>query len=314
MKTILLLIVILVASCSGHSNLDFSNSEPKNDWQREFLYGKVKELTQFKANYLNSENQHIENPEKEFKKLFSDYGKNCYSEYYNGDGKVRQSQKREYNSRNQMISYISEDYDEPSKIIESDSYDKNGNRIFSNVVMDDSIFFTSTNEIDSLHNITKQINVQNGDTTVIQYSYRYNDNRQIILILEKEISRIFTSEIITENKYNKNGQMIESVNKLDHNREMKSIFEYRGSGQLSEMSAYDSGQLKMQTSYDKNHNPVLRTYFENGLPEKELRFSYKFDSFDNWIEKKVEEKEDFKNDKGYLPIYIQKREIKYYQP
>jgi hypothetical protein len=315
MKVSFLFTGLVLVACSVNPGSDVNFDNPRNDWEREFLYGRVKELNQFKANLLNSEKLISEEPVREFTKKFTEFGELLYAEYFDGLGGIYQYQNYSYNSNHKKISLAIKNCSansDFSEMKEFDHYNANGNPDSSNIVLDDSIHETIRFETGNDHYPVRQTSVQNGDTTASKYTYRFNEKKQVLFKHVWEIKRNDTFEYTIENKYDLIGNLTEAINKSKLGVS-RTVYEYSSDGRRSKLTEYMDGQVIKQTLYDAYSNPRLISYFTNDSVTRELRYNYKYDSLNNWIERHAEVKDGGKNDGSYIPVFIQSRKIEYFK-
>ncbi|WP_299112854.1 hypothetical protein [uncultured Winogradskyella sp.] len=183
---------------------------------------------------------------------------------------------------------------------------------FRNITINDTLNIEFHSTFAKLDRIEERMKIENGDTTLIKYNYKFDSNENIILLEEIENG----TKTVTENKYDQNGNIVESINGLN-NFKMKTVTIYKA-GQISKIEYYsifdDSEQLlESVTEFDKYYNPINeKTYQENKL-NRETKNEYEFDDNGNWIKKTVSLKEHFYNSKKFVPIYIESRKIEYWE-
>lgn len=272
--------------------------EMKSESIKEFdkagndTYGEVKKEgeTSFKIiKKYNDKGQNIlnegigtKNPMKK-KMEYNEHGEESYVEYYK-DGKL--------SSTNKMV-------EEAGKITEVHTNSKGEEKIMS------------VKEIDSQRRIVKQLENLENDTlvTTFEYDARNNVIKEVKNRMRfKKFSRIYTNE------YNVKDQLLEhKILDMDGGILKKVTNKYGSEGNISEQLESDDTEVQTLTNYNekglmikksktRNNNwiPILeRQYNDQGhvIEEQNYDFkgdlkkttvsTYKYDSRDNWIEKKV---------------------------
>lgn len=290
--------------------------------ETENLSGKVKEMTLFKQEVIDQEIK----PKIKYKsKIFNSTGRLLYDEKLEDNGRIHVFDTVIYNNKNNVTEFVTAyKYD---KSTESGNYhvkyiyDEKKNQITTNSVQQFIIgdFNTTSQEqiittYDSLINTIKELSITNNDTSQITIrKYIYNDFGQYISATHYTKSKISKSEASEEEVYDGNKNMIKQAiyydGKLNYIREFK----------------YDRNNLKEQLTETLMDSSVFVTKFNlKGLPiekqnyKKEILqsdefYQYKFDSQNNWIEKKVLKQDLIKREKEAKLTSIETREITYYE-
>ncbi len=294
-----------------NTNLKPTYSEFKNAWESNNLYGKIKELKQLKAN-SQGENK-FEKPILNFTQKFTDFGEIKEIESYDNFGELIQKDVYEFDSNNFLIKTIS--INKPAELnyimtVKNDTVNKNNVRT---LIINDSLKQQITVFYDEKDFVTKQVAIEKGDTTTINHKYHFeNDN----LISEIQFERDEKKPNQEFNyKYDNNRNLVESSTRTEWNEYLTKT-EWKDNRILKQteytVSADLNKHLDRITEYDKLFNPINVKIYENSELNRELEYDYEFDKFGNWIKRTVSMKEHFANSDKFIPIYIESREIKYW--
>lgn len=286
-------------------------SDFENAWESNNLYGKIKELKQFKSN-SKGENK-FEKPILNLIQKFTNLGEIREFESYDGFGEPIQKDVYEYDSNDYLIKKISTN--KPAQLnyvmtVKNDTVNKNSIR---NVIINDSLKQQVTVFFDQKDFVTKQVAIEKGDTTTVNHKYHFENDNLISEIQFEENENNPVQEF--HYKYDNIGNLIESRTKTEwieylietewkNNRIFKQT-EYTISADLKK-------HLDRITEYDRQFNPVNIKIFENSELNRELDYIYEFDKFGNWTKRTVFMKEHFVNSNNFIPIYRETREIKYW--
>ncbi|WP_321318074.1 hypothetical protein [Labilibaculum sp.] len=307
-KTLLLLLIV---SCN---TIDYKPKykDFENAWERENLIGNVKKITQYKANVTDLETGKTEKPVIEFKKEFTETGNISYQEHFNNFGKLQQCTKNTFDRNGFRIESISENFVMLMKTEEKVVFDTiMKKQVSTHAIFNDSIKFDAFFKYDKNGNLIKAISIENADTTINRLEYKYDNFKNIIF--KKQIQKVdsVTYEYFDEFKYNQEGNIVESSFKSDY-ADTKSTYEYDKENRLLKISEFQSGQIQKETTFDKFYNKTLVRFFVNEVPNREMKYEYKFDNKGNWIKSEVFVKENLELNK-IIPIFIETRKIEYYE-
>tara|TARA_R110002051_G_scaffold92740_1_gene162520 strand:- start:364 stop:1308 length:945 start_codon:yes stop_codon:yes gene_type:complete len=308
----LILFLSLFISCKNELNIQPKYSDFETDLEVRNLFGKVKELSQFRANIKNSDKNQTEKPIINLKENFTENGFVKSTEYFGTFGKTQQITENFYDANDYLQKRITKSENFPENMVELIERNSIKKTEFRNITINDTLNIEFYSTFGKLDKIEEQIKIENGDTTFVKYNYKFNSNKNIILLeeIENEI------KTVTENKYDENGNIVESINGFD-NFKMKTITIYKA-GRISKIEYYsifdDSEQLlESITEFDKYYNPINEKTYKDSKLKRETKNEYKFDNNGNWIEKTVSLKEHFYNSKKFVPIYIESRKIEYWE-
>jgi len=307
-QIIKIFILTLLIGCNS------SNYRPKytdftNAWERENLVGKVKTLEQYKANVIDFETGKTETPIREFKKEYTSIGNISYQEHFDNFGKLEQYEKNEFDNNGFRNKSISENLLFPTKSVEIAKFDTLiGKQISAQINFNDTIHFKAFFKYDDHGNLIKQTNIQNKDTSLIIFKYKYDNDERIISKKKIESGQITITNIFT---YDSKGNLIELIGKSEYFGEKKSVNEYDNKSRINKVTHYQAGKIEKEIFFDKYYNQTLiRFYLSNAL-HKETKYEYEFDKKGNWVQRDVFLKEHFRN-KEFIPIYTETRKIEYF--
>ena len=316
MKKIYLLILIsfFLLNCKEKAGLNTDLKptyyDSENDREERNLYGKVKEIEQYKAIFQNDND--TRKPLPTLKEKFTDFGSLVKTEYFDNYGEITQIDQFYYDDNDFLKKSISENHLAKQKMIQLISYDSINNTTTRNILLNDSLNHKFISTFDSNDLIIKQIKIEEKDTVVRSYEYKLNDNNKRILEIEFEEGKQLS---IGTYKYDNQNQLIESSNKHEWMKQLTKT-EWKNSRITKQtdytISANSNKHLDRIIEYDKLFNPINEKIYENSELNRELNYDYEFDPFGNWIKRTVSMKEHFANSDKFIPIYIESREIKYW--
>lgn len=199
------------------------------------------------------------------------------------------------------------------KSVELSEFDNNGNKILVKINYNDSTELVTKFEYDSLNNISNQLSIQNSDTSRVRFEYTYNEKGNILL--KKQITKDKNNvyEYFNEFKYDNQGNLLEVSNKSDIIGEMKIVYDYDNLNRIKKQTEYNNNHITKETQFDQFYNPVNIKYFKSSSVTKEMKYKYEFDSNSNWISRTAYLKEYFSKSKKFQPIFVESREIEYYE-
>jgi len=283
----------------------------ENDWTNDNLYGQVEKIEQFRANVIDFDTGEIEEPIISQKKKYTKFGKISYQEEFDVFGVPTHSFSHKYDENGIRTNSITEDYQVPSKSVETVEFDANSNLTKVAIVFNDTAHLIAEINYDTYNNPVELTQIENGDTSYAKIVYEYSTNGKILKKKQIWISEDSKPEDVTEYKYDQRQRLIERSFKSAFVQELKKVFEYNNDW-LKHTSEYNSGEIEKVISFDKDKNPINERYYSNAKLNKELKYEYSYDKIGNWIKKKVYIQEHFANNKKVRPIYVETRKIKYY--
>ena len=312
---LLILLSIFLHNCQQtaelNSDLKPTYSDFENDLEQRNLYGKVKELEQYKAIFQNAKN--TREPLPTLKEKFTEFGSLHSAEYFDNYGQITQIDEFHYDKNDYLTKSISENKLANQKTVQLVSYDSINKTTVRNITFNDSLNYKFISTFDSNDLIVEQIKIEAKDSVVRSYEYKFNDSN--IKILEKEFEEGKELSVGTY-KYDNENQLVEYSNKHEW-MELLTETEWKNNRILKQtdytISADLNKHLDRITEYDKLFFPVNEKIYENSELNRELKYNYEFDEFGNWIKRTVSMKEHFANSDKFIPIYIESREIKYWK-
>jgi hypothetical protein len=307
-------ILIFFISCEKEIDLKSKNSDFETDLKLKNLSGKVKELSQFRANFINPNENQIGKQIPNLKEEFTESGSIKKSEYFDAFGNSLQTIENFYDQNDYLTKRLTISESFPQKMVSlivSDSIKKKSTQ---NITLNDSLHYIFIFDYDNFDNIKRQVKIENNDTIVNDYEYKYNDNGKVLWV--KEIQNGKDTLNIEQHTYNKNGNVTESINGNKYLK-FKTVMEYEDNRVVKIEKYTITGDLQEHLyeiiEYDKLFKPVNQKIYENSKLVKELKNKYEIDDIGNWTEKKVLMKEHFNNSNKFVPIYIESRKIKYWE-
>lgn len=316
MNKILLLITTLTLFSSCKKELDI---EPKyegtnTDWEFRGLFGKVKEIRQFKTNFKGSDGTQKEKLILNLNEVFEKFGAFKVSEYFDPFGEPLKTIKYFYDDSNMLIKIITIGQNTHQKSIETILNDTTNKITIRDIIYNDSLNFKFIFEYDTLESINRQTKIQNGDTIISNFEYVYNDTNNLLKSVESIVGE--ENGVVNEYNYDDNGNVIEMITGPKHYK-LKTTKEYKNNILIASEHYTVSQDLKEHLNeiikYDKFHNVINENIFEDGKLNRELKNEYEFDDHGNWIQRKVYLKEHFANSSNFVPIYVETRKIKYWE-
>lgn len=312
-KTIhLILILLLLFSCKKELDIRPKYSDFETDLEAKNLFGNVKKYSLFRANIQGSDKSQTEKPIIKLKESFNKSGFVKRMEYFDTFGKKQQITECFYDANDYLQKRTTKGGNFAKNMVELIKRDTIKKTEFRNITINDTLNIEFHSSFGKLDRIKEQIKIENGDTTYVRYNYKFDSNNNIILLEEIENE----TKTVTENKYDQNGNIVESINGFD-NFKMKTVRIYKA-GQITKIEYYsifdDSEQLlESVTEFDKYYNPINEKTYQDSKLKRETKNEYKFDDNGNWIIKTVSLKEHFYNSKEFVPIYIESRKIEYWE-
>lgn len=314
MKKIIYLIFIVLFSISCKKNVEVNPkySDFKNDLERKNLFGKIKEYSQYKANFKGINNESTEKPTLSIKETFTEKGALKKTEYFGAFGELQQLLENIYNSNNEKIKYISISENPHQKLVTLIKRDTIRKLVYANVTYNDTINTVFINRFEKTDKIVEQLEIKDNDTIIKKYEYKYDKNNRLIKVIEIEKN----NKSVRDYTYGKNGNVIKFISG-DQWLKFKTITEYDSKNRIIKKTFYTitadlKEHIETKTEYDNHFNEINKKIFQDGKLNKELKNKYEFDEKGNWIKKTVFLKDVFANSNEFAPIYIETRKIKYW--
>jgi antitoxin component YwqK of YwqJK toxin-antitoxin module len=302
--------MLFLVSCSeGHRLPKYH--EFSNDWERENLFGEVKELMLFQASILDPKTNTEEEAIKSYRLEFTDFGKIAHLEHYDRMGHIRQYQKNLFNEKRQMVESSSANLLLPVNSFETFQFDDSGNQIFSKSISNDSSEIVKKFLYDAQGNQVMRETIQNNDTTRVHIFYDYDGNGKM---LRKRQETLVGKELKTqtgEYQYDKKGNLIKSINRSEI-FDYETSFKYSPKNIIRKIEYYENGQMNREIFFDKHFNPVLVKYYRDNELVNEMKYKYRFDRIGNWVWRKLYLREMLEKGRKFQPVLVETRMIGYY--
>jgi hypothetical protein len=290
--------------------------------EEENLLGKVQEMTLFKQEVIGSNYK----PKIKYKnKVFNAAGRLLHDEKLEDNGKLHVIDSVFYYNNHVSELRTVFKYDNPTewgnhhfKYI----YDDDKNQITASLVQRSvrGDFKTTSQEriittYDSLQNAIKEVRISNSDTTVTISKYTYNDFGKYTAIYHTYKTKSKTYEYSEIEDYDSNQNMTKQEffdgGKMNYARYLK----YNGSGKYDIESLREilNDSVSSITLYGPNFLQIEKKMFKRSELQTCESYQYKFDSQNNWIEKKVLTQDFSKGESEAKLILVETREISYYK-
>lgn len=313
---LLILLTLIGFGCNTESDSKtdlkpiYTNFE--NAWEERNLYGKVKSLKQYKTNIQS--NGKLEKPILNLSEKYTDFGELKEIENFDNFGEPIQKDTFEYDNAKYHVRTISTNKLADIKYVMIVENDTINNKSIRTVTLNDSLEQKIIVYYDDKDFITKQIAIEKNDTTFANYKYIFDQTDNLIAEIQFEIDENNPIQSI-HYKYNETGNLIESSNKTEW---MEFLIETEWKDErIFKQTEYTipadlKKHLERITEYDRKFNPINLKVYENSELNRELKYEYEFDKYGNWTKRTVSMKEHFINSNQFVPIYIETREIKYW--
>lgn len=307
--------LVLICSCSSKTVIKLNDFTHANSLEKENLFGPVKELIYYKQKITPDSSDKVNNPIIYRTYKFSDYGKAYYEEYRNDAGDIEEITESIFNDVHLLINRKLRNYRTAANIVETFEYDNENHQLIYKAKVDDNPNHNAMqiSTFDDFLNIIKTVSIQLNDTSTTTFDCEYNDQNKVIKKKQTYFGRMSSNEYFYEYKYNPNGDLIEFILKTKENEKVKNIVEYDNENNQKKSSNFIDGVLKEENLYDQFKNPISVRLYKNNELEKESKLEYKYDSHNNWIEKKEFIKDYTKKAVVFTPSIIETREIKYFE-
>jgi hypothetical protein len=169
--------------------------------------------------------------------------------------------------------------------------------------------------LDSFQNSVIEKSIYNNDTTITTRKYIYNNFGKYTAVLSISKRKSGIDKCSEVDDYDSNQNIIKqeffSNDKIDYARYLK----YNGTSEydVESLTELNNDSLFTVTKFEKKFLPIEKqTLKREKLLTSEI-YQYKFDSQNNWIEKKVLSQDFSKGEKEAKLTSIETREIKYYK-
>ncbi len=275
------------------------------------LQGKVKEYTLYKLDCLHYENDKNQSPIIVSKAVFSNFGKLLSSEYYNSHGKLIKTSHCEYNRFKQKIKEVENDLERNIEYVEIIEYDNKS----KNITISHRNKYNKTKFCYSYNHykdVVKIITYNSNDTTISLFNYKY-DSTGKVLEMESQDQNNSELEFLYNQKYYYNSNSKQIILNRAGGGKLTQTFKYKDDKILKSLTNYRNDNLSQEKFFDQYSNPVLiKNYSDQGLKDI-VKFEYRYDQQNNWIEKKEYIKDYKKEENKFSLSSIETRMIKYYK-
>lgn len=310
---ILFLILLILASCGSKIDYRPKYENFKNDLERDNLNGSIKTIELFKASVENLTSGATGEPFIQQKKEYNKIG-NILIEYnYDDFGSLVATIQNKYDTDNNKIESITENYSIPSLIIEQNIFDSTGNLISTHVTIDDTIHIETLLYYDSENNIVKVIQIQEGDTASNSFQYKRNEADKVVSKTQIQTIGEKKYEYLNSYKYDNNGNLIELSLKSSEFGSSKEIREFDRDNRLKKATKYQNGQVQTESEYDEYYNQTIYKSYYNGDISKDMKFEYEYDKKGNWIKKDAFVNDLSNKSDEFIKVYTETRKIEYYE-
>lgn len=319
------IIVFLLGLLMSCNTIDFKPKyiDFENAWESENLIGRVKTLEQYKAKINNFKTGEKDLPLIEFKKEFTDKGNILNEDYYGDSGQINSTIKIEYNKKGQRIKSTSKYLLIPLNSTVTSEFNTAGKLISVCIYQNDTLYEKDKFEYNNSGTLRTNTSIRSTDTSAGKYEYKYNEKGKIIWKKQTETINNNRHENFIEFKYDKNGNLMELLSKamsgngspvnVVSDYEIKTAYEYDRKNRIKKTIKYASGKIEEEKEFDKFYNQLLVRFYDSGALNREMKYEYEFDAKGNWIERKVFLKQNFVQDKNWVPIFVETRKIEYYK-
>ena len=298
-KIYLIFFIICLSNCDKEQQININYS---SDLEERNLFGKVKSYSLFRAEIKNFDLKQTENFTIEMKEEFTKKGQISLTQYFDSLGEPLIKVKKIY--FNNCVKIIDSQGTEivctikdSINGIEHLSYSKN-----------DHIKYQIIKEFDNYNNIERKLTYSenNTDTLRVDYLNKYDSKKN--LIRKEQITDSYS--IVTENKYNEEGKLIETIS--DRTKETI-IYKDNRISEIDRQSLMAIPyQWQITTGYDQYFNETFRIWYKNFELYSFNRYKYKLDERGNWIENIIYSSNSRK-EQNFKPIFIERREIEYWE-
>jgi len=315
MKKAFLLIVLIIAviGCKKNSVTNYSGDD--TDWKTLNLYGKVKKIKQYRANYLYPEKTKVGKLLLKEQQEFTNNGFLKQTIQFDLLEKPRQRNTFQYDVNGFLTKSVYHEISTNQKKVITIKKDTLLKKDVIHFTVNDAIQNIQIQEYDAFDNVKKETKINNGDTISTRYEYQYNKEQKVIKTTE--IRKGFAPKVIGEYKYNNQGKLVEAITRLNSLEfKAKTIFENEKIvSQTSYITALnlEEDAIDSFVSYDQYYNPIIHKSYEDSKLHSTYMYTYKYDDAGNWIERTSSIKRHFEGSDEFAPMQIFKRKIVYWE-
>lgn len=289
-----ILITLLVAICAGCKKkpdpIVITPDVRKNHLQRNHIYGGVK-IIKTSTYYLAADSIMVEDTANISKLLKGRKPDIITTQQYTSDGYLLQFVK--FNQQKDTLLKRDYHYNDLALTTRWEEYDSTGIMVTRGKYLYDRNHFLCGEQ------------VFNGDSIAIAFAYNTDGIGNITSITQS----MGDYTMHTENKYNKDGQVVKIVEYEPNGRVFKTVkLEYDNYGDEVNRCVYKAGDKMIEYTYNQysQEGKQLKTIYEDKIHHlKETHYFFDHDRYCNWqIEVLVRDNQI---------ISIRKRQITYYQ-
>ncbi len=325
MKNTFLIFLITLFACNS---VDFSKEDY---WGSEKLYGRVNELIHYESDIDSPQNIDLKDCFMKSKKVYTDLGTISQKENYNSLGVLESVFVQEFLDESTIKSEFEEvSVFETYTISKLNSLNKPLKSTMVSYSDGDTTRMEGIFTYDNKGNMLTSVGYSVQDTTFGTYKYEYREDNKIIQKIQTMKSKGSFQEFKTINEYDKRGKVIETSDEVvvkyyDEDGNLNSFlskavqpkvktikYEYNRKNNLVHSAIYSENEILEEALYDSKNNPEVKKYYSDANLNNEFKNKYKFDSYGNWIEKKVYVKRSNSDDKEFKFLRVEYREIKYF--
>ena len=310
----ILILLTLISSCqeekSNRSDIKPVYFDYENSWDEWNLFGKVKSITEFRANF--KANDELDEKKLQSKKWFTDFGAIKRTEYFGTFGDITQIEEYKYDSNNNQL--------------ESNTELVGAKRKIKTVTKNDTINKTTTHKSylnDSLAEINiifygdddrvkRHLEIKNNDTIKSTLNSKYDGNDNLVSEVQTEINGEESETTGNYFQYDENDRIISSTFEMYHT---KYISKYKWSdNKIISREDYsilpdESKHFNESYEYDENFNPIIHKKYIESQIDQVTKYEYELDDRGNWTKRTVFLKQSRLGSKDFEKVYVELREI-----
>ena len=307
------IVLLFLMACSESATPTRKYQDFEDDWQRDNLLGKVKEVAQYKTP-LDSKGIPTASPQLINVTLYEEFGKVGQMEIYTKPHQTALIIANEYDNRHQLVKSLSQNNNAPIPIRTAtyNEFDSTGHLVSATITINDTLKMTVSTSYDLQKNPITQCIVKNRDTTNRLISYQYLPDGKMKLKKEMISSTNSKQEILTEFQYDSAGRLTEKQITGLTTDIVKTVNSYDGKNRLTKSINFKNDQLVTITNYDKRFNPVTIQNYDHGQLFSEITYDYQFDKRNNWTKRTMHISEQLSRDKKTSTPEMMTRSITYY--
>lgn len=247
------------------------------------------------------------------KKEYNNNGDILIEHNYDYFGSIVATIQNKYDSDDNKIESITENYSIPSRFIEQYIFDSTGNLISIHASIDDTIQIVAMFFYDSKNNIVKAIQIQDGDTASDNFQYTFNEDNKVVSKTQIQTVGEEKYEYLNSYKYDNNGNLTELFVKSSEFGNSKEVREFDSNNRIKKTTKFLNDKVQSELEYDEYFNQTIYKSYNDGVISKEMKFEYEYDKKGNWIKKDAYVKDLSNKRYKFIKIYTETRKIVYYE-